>query len=400
MATPSLDPTGLFPLNVTDIRENIRNNLVAAPAYGPETATGPDSAIGGVIDVTAEEISLGYSLDQSIYDQFSLENAVDIQLDNLGNVTGVVREPATFSEVVQTLTGTPATVIPVGSQVKVPGATINWETTAEATIGGGGSITVVIRALSTGPVEGNATTITEIVTSVPGWTGTTNALDASLGQDVESNARYRLRIKRSRSISGTGTDAAIGARVEQLDFIDFASALSNRTVDTVNGQPGCSVQVYVWPDTITVTQQELVAQEIWGPAGLTAGIRAFGTEMYLVTDSKGNPQPVDFSFATELEIHLIFDVLQVGPAFPSNGDDLIKDFTVEFFEIFQGVGQDVLPFLLGCYITENIPGIESAIIRLKVGSAPDPADTIPIPVDSFEIATTLLANIDVNLPTP
>ena len=398
MAVPSLDPTGLFPLDVTDIRENLRANLEASPAYGPGTAFGPDSAIGGVIDVTAEEISLGYSLDQSIYDQFSLENAVGIQLDNLGGVTGVIREPATFSEVTQTLLGTPTTVIAAGSQVKVPGATVNWETIAEATIDGGGTVDVVVRALSTGPIEGGAGTITEIVTSVPGWTSTTNALDASLGQNIESDARYRLRIKRSRSISGTGTDAAIGARVEQLDFVDFATPLSNRTVNVVNGQDGNSIQVYVWPDTLTAAQQALVAEEIWGPAGLTAGIQAFGTQAFLITDKQGNPQPVAFSFAAEVEIHFVFDVLKVNSEFPSDGADLIEDFTVEFFSLFQGVGTDVLPFTLGCFILENIPGIEHMRIRLRIGVEPGATDTAPIPIDSFEIATVLLANIDVNTP--
>lgn len=394
MANPSLDPTGLTVLDVNDIRDNYRTEIEASPQFGVGTSTGPSSRVGGVIDVSAEELSKIYSLIQALYNQFDLDNSEGQQLDNLGGVLGVVREPATKSTATITAGGTPATAIVLGSEVRVPDAG-RFLTTVAAVIGGGGTVDIPVEAVDFGPVEAAAGAISEIVTAIPGWTSVTNALAAATGQNEETDDPYRARIRRSRQISGTGTDAAIRARIEQLDFVDYAAAISNRSADpTPLGQPGNSVQVFVWPDGITADQKSLVAQTIWGPAGMVAGILAYGTEAFFVTDNQGNSQPVGFSFAVEQEIHFDVVMLEVDATFPSNASDIAKQTIIDYFEANQGIGTNVQPLLISCEILKNIPGILDMDLRLKVGAAPGPTDLDPIAIDSLEIATVILANID------
>lgn len=398
MADPSLDPTGITILDVNELRQNYRDKVAANPNFGASVSTNPESRMGGIIDVSAEELSLVYSLIQAVYNQLDLDNAEGLQLDNLGGILGVIREPATKSVGTITASGTPATAIGLGSEVRVPDAG-RFVTTVADVIGGGGTVDIPVEAVELGPIVGNAGTITEIVTSIPGWTGVTNATDVNLGQSEETDDQYRARIRRSRQISGTGTDAAIRARVEQLDFIDFVAAVSNRGIDPdVTGQPGKSVQVYVWPDTISPDQKSEVAQVIFGDAGLVAGIESFGTEAFLVEDNQGNDVDVAFSFADEQEIHFEVVILATGVGFPSNAEDIAKDTIIAYFDANQGTGVDVQPLLISCDILDAIPGILNMQLRLKVGIAPGGSDTGPITIDKFEIATVDIANIDFTTP--
>lgn len=396
---PIFDDTGVQILDVNQIRDNVRERVAGSSELGPSVRTGPDTAMGQIIDAPAEELSDVYELAQDIYDQFSLENASGIQLDNLGELRGVIREPAAKSTGVITATGTPTTPIPSGSIVRVPLAG-RFVTTAPAVIGGGGTVDINVESEDTGPIEGNAGTITEIVTAIPGWASVTNAADVDLGQDVESDARYKLRIRRSGAIGGTATDRAIQARLEQLTIVDYALAYSNRSdvVDPVTGQPRNSLQVFIWPVLAIAEDKQTVVETVWGPAGLGAGIQAFGTEQFTVTDSQGTAQPVAFSYATEVEIYFLAEVLQANVEFPANGDDLIKEVIAFYFDEKQGIGTDVLPFDISCEITKVVPGIEHFRLALLAGSPPGSTNTSPISIGVFQIATVDPLNIVVTTP--
>jgi hypothetical protein len=383
ITTPSLDATGLTVLRLAEIRENLRDRILGEAAFPDGTNVGDDSAMGQLLDAPAEELALVHELVEGVYNSFVMDAAEGVQLDNLGGLSGVVREPATYSTATVTCAGTPATVIAAGKRVRVTDAGI-FALDDEVTIPGGGSIDVTVTAVESGPVEGLAGTIDEIVDPVSGWSTVTNAADAVLGSAVETDVIYRARINESFSIGGTGTDQAIKARIQALDDVDAAVVISNRTLITDSfGIPGKAFRAVVWP---TSADGEQIAETIWSDGAMPAGIYSDGTQVFVITDSQGYAQTVRFSWATELQLY--WDVTVTSNSdYPVDGDDLVAAAVLSYGNTLS-VGDDALIVGAIADIMDAVPGVEDLLILVKVGGWPGGGDTSPISVDLDEIATS------------
>jgi hypothetical protein len=382
MATAELTAAGLIVKRIDEIRTDLREAILASSQFGAGTNVGDDSAIGQILDAIATQLGELHELLQAVYDSFNVDNAEGTALDNLAGLSGVIREAATFSTAVLTLGGTPATVIPAGSQAQVPETTKYFALDEDATIGGGGTVDAQATATSSGPVEAAAGSITEITTPVSGWDTVTNAADATLGEDEETDSEYRERLSASFSIGGTSTDHAIRARVEQLADVSAAVCISNRSLVTdANGIPGTAFRVVVWPDT---ADGPTIAEEIWGPAGMPAGIYSDGDEEYSVTDAQGYAQIVRFSFATELEIY--WDITVTSNAdYPADGDDLVEAAVLAYGNGLS-VNEDVLPIGAINEIYDNVPGVDHLVVLVAAGAPPGGGDTDPVDVGLTQIS--------------
>ena len=188
----TLSAAGRTIKTLAEIRAEMR---AAVLAVIPQAQLGPQSALGRIIDIAATEISTVYQIVQALYQSFDPDQAFGTALENLCALTGTNRNPATNSVGVLTVTGTPATVIASGSLVRIPSG-VSFETTAPVTIPGAGFIDVAAQSVDTGPVEGVAGSITEIVTIIAGWTVVTNALDFTIGTVEETDGQVEGRSER------------------------------------------------------------------------------------------------------------------------------------------------------------------------------------------------------------
>ena len=104
-----------------------------------------------------------------------------------------------YSTVVLTCSGTPATIITAGSQVSNTAGFV-FENLSPGTIDGGGTVDIVFTSVTSGAVTCPPGTATTIVTPIVGWASVTNAADVTL-LGVQSDVAYALMSKKSAGCS-------------------------------------------------------------------------------------------------------------------------------------------------------------------------------------------------------
>jgi uncharacterized phage protein gp47/JayE len=375
---PYFNANGLRTLTLTEIRENMREATEAHSDLGAVVSTGADSIYGMHLDVAAAAIEDCYRLIDDIWASMDPDQAEGVAQDNLNRLRGAVRNPARYSTVTLTLSGTPATVIAAGKISEIPNGGARWIHDAAATIGGGGTVDVLATAEDSGPVVAAPGAITGIVTAVTGWTGVTNAAAAELGEDDETNADYRLRSE--GTALGTTTEEGIYTRISELDDVDAVVVLSNRSnvVDS-NGTNPHAMWIVIYPNT---ADQTAIAEAIWGDAGACAGIEMRGAVTKTVTDINGEVETIAWDWATAADVHCYVGVTKDSD-YPTDGDDLIEALVIAYFATL-GVGDDVYPAQIAGAVIKGVgdlagvPGIMTIVVGVKVGSSAGAGDTAPI----------------------
>lgn len=151
-----------------------------------------------------------------IYSQGFAHLANGDQLDRHGQEVGIYRKAPTYTTGTVTFTGTAGTAIPQGTLIQDATDATEYQTTADATIGGSGSVDVVVTALEAGAAgDRGAGTVLSLVSPITGVdAGATTAAGLSEGADLEADEDYRARIlykKRNPPQGGAESDYIIWA---------------------------------------------------------------------------------------------------------------------------------------------------------------------------------------------
>ena len=364
-----LTPLGLFPRRLEDVKADLEDAL--KEALGQNIQLDATSVLGQIVGVMSERYADLWEELEAVYAQSYLAGAAGAALDDLLALGAITREPATFSEVVLTLTGTGGTVVPAGSIVADPVLDVEWTTLADATIG---TDNPTARPSATGPVRGLAGTITEIRTPVANWTGVTNALDATEGRAVQSDASVRAAFRAAMRASGGNSVDGIAALLLRIDDVDEAVVIENALSFTdLDGRPPHSFEAVVRGG-----DDQEIADAIW--AGKPAGIETYGSELDTVVDVNGDAQLVKWSRPTELDIYMIVEYA-VEAGFPEDGEDQMLDAILDHGTAFK-IGDDVIPF----QFIQKIDVENMLDLTIKVGLAPNPATDDPLVVPLTAIA--------------
>lgn len=337
-----------------------------------ETRTGlvidwdADVFLGVITAVLSERVGSLSELTQALADSRDPDNATGYQLDTIAAVVGVTRIPAAVSRVDLTLTGTPGTVIPEGSEVGAVDGEL-WITTDSATIEAGGTVQVEARATRTGPIVAAAGEVNEIVTPVDGWDEVTNADAATPGRDRETDAELRLRRQQSLQITGSAAVNAIRSAVLQVEGVSAAVVVDNvlKVTADVGGidLPASSLAVVVYPAALTVAQAGEVGRVIYERA--PAGIETTGAEVVEITGADGYTKEIRFRYAVEIPVAV---GVTVTGASPGAVEDEITSAITDYFAA-RSVGEPVRVLqILG--LLSEIEDVDSATVTLN-GSASD-----------------------------
>lgn len=139
-------------------------------------------------------------------DQLFPETADDEYIENHAARFGLSRKAAAYAAGVVRFDGTPGVTVPEGTEVQTSGGVI-YTTDADATIGGGGSITAAITAADAG-TAGNTTDATlSLVNPLSGVNTECTITTAPVGgTDLETTADLRARvIQRTANPPSSGT---------------------------------------------------------------------------------------------------------------------------------------------------------------------------------------------------
>ncbi len=390
---PTFDANGMRRLTLPEIRQNMVDAIHAAGELGPQVSTGSHTLTGMILDVVAAGLDDLYALAEDIYSAWDIDAAEGVQLDNLEGLRRIDRDEARYSTVTLTISGTASTNIPAGTKYAVPNGGPQFATDVDATIGGGGTVDVAATCTEAGPHEAAAGSITEIIDAISGVTGVTNAADATPGENVESDTDFRERGEDAST--GSTTEDAVYTRLLDLDFVDAAVVISNRSDETdANGIPPHSFWIVLWPSTADSAQKKTIAETIHGVAGTSAGIGFKGAQTATVIDANGHVHTIAWDWATEVEVHCRVDVT-TDDDYPTGGDDLIEDAVVEYGDTLR-VSQDVYNALVAANVLTDVPGIKTIQVYLKIGATPGTGDDDPIDIAINELGDIDSTDVTVN----
>jgi len=319
MATPAygLLPSGYVAPRGGDLLTFLRAQIEAD--LGVTIDWSPDSVLSAITSAAAATIALPSASTQAIWDGFDRENAVGLQLDAIGALTGTYRNRATYSTCTVTLSGVAGSIIPDGSQVQGGGTdgSARWRIPTSTTLDGGGTADVVVVAVDPGVVTADVGDISTIVTPAAGWSGVTNAAAATPGAALESDATYRLRQVQELGQAGAYSPAALRAKLLALR-VDGAAVITScvvannasSSVRTIGGLsfPPHSFAPVVWPAPLTDPQIQAVATAMfklpippgsWSAGPLVSDSTGFAA---VVTGDDGFPHPIRGYYAALVTI--------------------------------------------------------------------------------------------------
>lgn len=218
---------------------------------------------------------------------------------------------------------------------------------------------IKIQALETGRLEAEAGAITTIVTPISGLAAVYNFTEVNLGDDLQSDDDYRLRLFQEVRRLGGGSLEAIKDRLENnVEGVILVRGFENDTMITepVTLRPPKSIEMLVEGGL-----DEDIAEELWIAKG--GGIETFGNVHVVITDSQGSLRNIHFS--RPVKAYIWFRItLTVNTKFPADGESLIKENIVLTGREGFGIGDEILIQEFYCPIYE-VEGIENAIIEIQ-----------------------------------
>ena len=360
--------------------------------FGDNFNVSPESPDGQINGVVSESNANLWEIAEEAYNAFNPSSATGNTLSNLVQLNGITRLAATKSRVQVAITGSAATVIPLGSLISTSDTKSKFETETQIVLDGAGNGTVFANSVSTGPIQALAGTLTVIDTPVSGWLTCTNASNATLGTNEETDVQLRARRERSVARDSKAIVDSIYSSIANIDGVTQVIVLENDTnITDVNGLPPHSFHVIV-----VGGDDADIADAIW--LNKPAGILSFGSNTEVIIDSQGISHNISFSRPTTINIYVEI-TLSTNSEYPADGDQLIKQYIVDYAngDLIGGagfsLGEDVIYSRL--YTPINyVPGHD--ITDLQIGLVNPASGTSNIAIDIDEISNFLIANIVVN----
>lgn len=333
-------------LRATDIDAAMRSAF-AADANGGTVEVGRGDLLDVLLSIVAVQLGDLAEALQSHNDALDADAAQGVALDNIGALRGIRRNAATYSTATVTLTGTVGLVIPQGKLVEGGGAdgAARWALSADATIGGGGTITATVEAVEAGAVAALATEIDAIVTPVTGWTAVSNAAAATTGRDLETDAAYRVRQATSLQFAGAGSTNAIRGALGDLDYVETAIVIENDTAVAVTtggvSLDPQSIAIIIDPagSTLTNAQNAEIAETIF--ERLAAGIKTNGSDnVVTITGGDGLTKTVRWDDVAELAVTVLITVVLDTGYVLADVETAVEEAVAAYFEEV-AIGEEV-----------------------------------------------------------
>lgn len=382
-----LTPTGFETKSVETIKAEIEAELRSR--ISPALNLAADSVIGQIVGTIASQLGQLWEVASETYASQYPDSANGFSLTSVAAITGTKREAATKSTVEATI-DVDAGTYAIGDLVAhVAGDPTARFVNAVEVVSAGGTEDVMFESESTGPVRANAGTLTQIATPVSGWNSITNAVDAELGSDEESDSALRSRRETELAARGSTTADAIRVDILQLDGVDSAAVYVNDTDATdVNGLLPHSIEAVVEGG-----DQDEIAETIY--LSKAAGINTNGSTTRTVVDSQNISHSIKFSRPTVKTVYLDIFVTVEGDTY--GGDDAIKEALVDYGDETYAVGDDVILSKLVAVIF-GVSGVLD-VTSIEAGFSITPSGTTNLTVGVRELADLDTARITVTVVT-
>jgi len=384
--------------------------------------TGPQGQQNGIV---ANAFAQLWQLLGVVYNSFNRSSVEGAGLDNLGDVTGVPREGASFTQVPCTLVfsgGTVGTTFAAGTLVSnVSGSTsfafsnLNALTVTSTTM-----VAVTMQATAIGATASvNPGTLTVITNPVSGWLSITNpGSQSQLGANAELDPNYAARQEAELGLTGTCNLPATVAALIALGAAQTppknvsASILENTSRVTVtNGAitlPPNTYAVIAYDPSgwVSGAGAQLIGNTIW--ANKPAGNAPVGVTPVGVVDPYLGQQTVYYTVPTPAPVFVSVQiVVRAGFVFANVAaavqTALITASTASTppggtppnGQLLPGadvIGAQLLAVIMavpGVYDVKVVTGVQQFFFDF----VSSPTNQAPLPVSSTQIATLTQANV-------
>lgn len=376
MAT--IDNTGIIPKTLSEYQEALRTSFRAA--FGSSIDLDAKSPQGQCGDNLALSMSQADDAIMSVAGAVNIFRAFESQLEGLASLLGIPKKAAESTIVAVTLAGTPGTIIPAGSRARSDAGDL-YSLDANSQLSIGGTVSAIMSAADTGPIELLAGELSSVVDVVPGWETVTNPADGVTGRDIESDVEYRQRYFVELFRNSLSVIDSITAAISGKDNVVEVIGVENDTALPIVIQ-----NVTIDPHSVAMVVEGGLDQDIADAIRLkkTGGTATTGTT--IVTDLPNADIKFFRPTAIDLEITI---TTTAGPTFPADGVQQLKSRTLayinggssipyspEFFEL-DGIkiSEDLQKHRLYTPINSVIGHTVTALV-MKDKAAPGDVDTI------------------------
>jgi uncharacterized phage protein gp47/JayE len=261
MTLPKFTPDGIQVQTFQEIYDELAAGYRSI--YGEDINLDPDSPDGQRVAIEAQLVLDSQSFGALEYNQRDPDFALGQSLNSIIKLSGIVRRPATRSQVdVVVTTDRPLTLPPdyaVEDDLGQP-----WTTLNAIDIPPGGT-TVTLFAENFGAVEADPATIVNPVTVVIGVLSVTNPTAATVGIDEETD--QELRVRRNRSLEtpqSSSTGRMFTALASVPNVTDVAVYENDTDVTDYNGIPAHSLWVVVEGGSVAAIVETMTKNKTGG----------------------------------------------------------------------------------------------------------------------------------------
>jgi|Deesub1362B_J571_1020462.scaffolds.fasta_scaffold00525_9 uncharacterized phage protein gp47/JayE len=371
--------------------------------YGLDIDLSDSSPLSKFLRDIAQELASFWQIMEDVYYSGYLDTATGVNLDRVVALIGLTRKQATKATGTVTFSrSTPASsdiLIPAGTRVSTAGDNpVYFKTTDPVTLTAGStSVDAPIEAVEAG-AAGNvaANTITVIVDPVSGIESVNNASATSGGQDTESDAAFRTRVKQSLSISGNATLDAIRAEVLKVNGVTACSIEENDTTQDNTGTGGLPPKSF--RVTVLGGDDNDIAQAIFDSK--PAGIQAYGSVSGIAVADDGAQYTINFERPEQVTIYVDVQVTK-DSTYPADGDTQVQTAVIDYIggvdangdtHIGLGIGEDVIYAKVVAAVM-SIQGVVDATVKIDTTSPP--AGTSNISIGATQVARASTTSVTV-----
>lgn len=397
--------TGFSVSETSDIRDKVAQDWVDAfkEQGRPDLNTDPETPQGQVIDsqtaaIHQKDVELAF-----LAQQFNPQTASGRWQDALAKIYFINRKPAINSTCVCTLTGINGTTVTAGALIRSTYDQTLWSLNEDVTIGVDGTTTATFTCQSEGAIQAGAATLTQIVTTTPGWDAVTNSTAAEVGQLVESQAAFEARRYQSVALNGRSTTTAVYARVAEVNNVIAAYVTDNKTNvnKTVDGYTLSPHSIYV---AVIGGDDDDIAEAIYN--SVSAGCDYNGNTTVNVADPNTEAvETVTFMRPTQLPLYVKVTIQDDGNL-PDRYETIVRQ---AVYNNFYGLdttttisGEAILRVIMNTdlYASRFLPSILNAgisqLLRVEISSDNSTwVDFIHVPISNEP--TLELENIQVDV---
>lgn len=352
-------------------------------AFGEDldlTATTPQ---GRLIEMMQRNRTFCIQICALVSNMLNLNRATGFVLDDLGSLFLLERHPATKTSVVVDLAGVSGTIIPAGTRLQTTDGDI-FASVRQYTIGVDAD-RAEFQAVENGEIACPAHSLTVILDRVNGLETADNANSGVLGSDLESDAEFRDRIKKSLNINSIAILSSINSALLATEGVKDSYCYDNYedVSVTVDGAtiPAHSILACVEGGSNQDVAKALFEKKTIGTGYVSASSGATLVSETVIDETYGTPYTVKFLRPVMTSLDVSITVGRQG----YTGADLegaVKDAIMQWYnggvDGVDGIkiGKAVSPFEISAAVSDVIPDIFVKDVGICVHSGTPAATTM------------------------